>query len=159
MRLTEIAAIGKNNELGKDNHLIWHIKEDMKFFQEQTQGHPVLMGRKTFDSLPKMLPGRHHIVISRSHPNYQEEVEVFDNIDDFFRAYQSRDIEIFIIGGAQIYQQFLPYANRLLLTEIDDVSDADVYFPLFDASLYSRTVLDEGKEDHIEYQFVEYRKK
>lgn len=158
MELIEIAAIGRNNELGKENQLVWRFKADMNFFREQTMGHPVLMGRKTFESLPGMLPQRHHIVISRSHPLVPDGVEVFENIDDFFKAYQARDVEIFVIGGAQIYTQFLPYAHRLLLTEIDSTCDADVYFPSFDSSLYRRKVLGSGTEADINYQFVEYKK-
>ena len=119
MKLTMIAAIGKNNELGKDNKLLWHLPQDMKFFREQTKGHTIIMGRKTFESLPGLLPHRHHIVISRSHPDLPKEVEIFDSPDAFVEAYQDTEEEIFVIGGAMIYKEFLPCAYRLLLTEID----------------------------------------
>ena len=158
MTLTQIAAIGKNRELGKDNTLIWHFKEDMKFFRETTKGHTIVMGRKTFESLPGMLPKRHHIVISRSNPKLPEGVEVFNSIDAFLEAYKEVDEEIFVIGGAQIYTQLLPYSNRLLLTEIDKSYQADAFYPEFDPSLYSRTVLTDIVEDGVHYNHIEYRK-
>ena len=158
MKLIEIAAIGKNRELGKDNDLVWHFKEDMKFFRTQTKGHSVVMGRKTFESLPSMLPGRHHIVITRSHPELPEEVEVFSSIEDFIDSYQDKDEEIYVIGGGQIYQEMLPYSDILYLTEIDASCSADVYYPEFDAGQYKRTVLKQLNENGIDYQFVKYEK-
>ena len=158
MKLTQIAAIGKNRELGKDNTLIWHFKEDMKFFREQTKGHIIVMGRKTFESLPGMLPKRHHIVISRSNPSLPEGVEVFSSIEDFINAYKDVDEEIFVIGGAQIYAQMLPYSSRLLLTEIDKGYDADAFYPEFDSSLYQRTILTDITENGVHYNHVEYKK-
>ena len=137
MRLIEIAAVGKDKELGKDNDLVWHFSEDMKFFRRQTKGHSVVMGRKTFESLPSMLPGRHHIVISRSKPQLPEEVEVFETLHAFLEAYKDKDEDIYVIGGGEIYHQLLPD---------------------FDASLYHRTVLGKESEDGIDYQFVKYEK-
>ena len=158
MRLIEIAAVGKDKELGKDNDLVWHFSEDMKFFRRQTKGHSVVMGRKTFESLPSMLPGRHHIVISRSKPQLPEEVEVFETLHAFLEAYKDKDEDIYVIGGGEIYHQLLPYAKILYLTEINATCQADVFFPDFDASLYRRTVLGKESEDGIDYQFVKYEK-
>lgn len=157
--LTCIAAIGKNRELGKDNQLIWHLPRDLKFFRVTTTGHSIVMGRKTFESLPGLLPGRHHIVITRSIPAFQSEVEVFSSVESFLNKYRNKEEEIFVIGGASIYAQLLPYCDRLLLTEIDDSYDADVFFPEFDKSLYERTVLSDITENNTHYQHVEYRKK
>ncbi len=158
MKLTMIAAIGKNRELGKENQLLFRNSKDMKFFRTQTKGHTVIMGRKTFESLPGLLPGRHHIVISRSNPELPEEVEIFKSLEDFLSAYKNVNQEIFVIGGAQIYQQLLPYSNRLLLTEIDASKEADAFFPVFDASQYQRTLLDSSNEDGILFEWVEYTK-
>lgn len=158
MRLIEIAAVGKDKELGKDNDLVWHFSEDMKFFRRQTKGHSVVMGRKTFESLPSMLPGRHHIVISRSKPQLPEEVEVFETLHAFLEAYKDKDEDIYVIGGGEIYHQLLPYAKILYLTEINATCQADVFFPDFDASLYHLTVLGKESEDGIDYQFVKYEK-
>lgn len=156
MKLTEIAAIGKNRELGKDNQLIWHFPQDLKFFKEQTKGHTIVMGRKTFESLPGMLPKRHHIVISKSGAKFPEEVEVFSSIDAFVDAYQTKQEEIFVIGGATIYKQMLNLCHRLILTEIDQSYDADVFFPEFDKTLYHKRILSDITENGVHYQHVEY---
>lgn len=159
MNLTLIAAIGKNNELGKNNGMIWDLPEDLKFFRKQTSGHIIVMGRKTFDSLPGMLPKRHHIVISRSNPSLPKEVEVLSSLEDFFKIYQNVDEEIFCIGGGMLYKEMLPYANRLLITEIcAEDSSAEVFFPNFDRTVYSRTVLSDITENGIHYYHVEYKK-
>lgn len=158
MKLIEIAAVGKNYELGKNNDLIWHLKGDMQFFRQTTKGQIVLMGRKTYESLPHLLPGRHHIVISRSDPFVEPEVEVFSTIDAFMKAYKEKDVDVYVIGGAQIYAQMLPYADELLLTHIQDAEDADVYFPMFDSSLYEKTVLAEDEENDVVYEIVKYTK-
>ena len=159
MKLTEIAAIGKNRELGKDNQLIWHFPQDLKFFKEQTKGHTIVMGRKTFESLPGMLPKRHHIVISKSGAKFPEEVEVFSSIDAFVDAYQTKQEEIFVIGGATIYKQMLSLCHRLILTEINQSYDADVFFPEFDKTLYHKKILNDIMENGVHYQHVEYRLK
>lgn len=159
MKLTEIVAIGKNRELGKDNQLIWHFPQDLKFFKEQTKGHTIVMGRKTFESLPGMLPKRHHIVISKSGAKFPEEVEVFSSIDAFVDAYQSKEEEIFVIGGATIYKQMLNLCHRLTLTEINQSYDADVFFPEFDKTLYHKKILNDITENGVHYQHVEYRLK
>lgn len=159
MKLTMIAAIGKNNELGKDNKLLWHLPQDMKFFREQTKGHTIIMGRKTFESLPGLLPHRHHIVISRSHPDLPKEVEIFDSPDAFIEAYQDTEEEIFVIGGAMIYKEFLPCAYRLLLTEIDQDYDADAFFPKFDQEDYTKTILTDITEEGVHYHHMEYLRK
>jgi dihydrofolate reductase len=157
MKLVLIAAIGKNRELGKDNDLIWHFKKDMRFFRQTTTGHTVVMGRKTFDSLPHKLPNRHHVIISRGNPDY-EDVELFHSIEDFLKAYQDKDETVYGIGGAQIYAQLLPYADELLLTEIDAAAEADAYFPAFDKEKYTETVLDVQEEDGIRVRWVSYTK-
>ena len=159
MKLTEIAAIGKNRELGKDNQLIWHFPQDLKFFKEQTKGHTIVMGRKTFESLPGMLPKRHHIVISKSGAKFPEEVEVFSSIDAFVDAYQTKEEEIFVIGGATIYKQMLSLCHRLILTEINQSYDADVFFPEFDKNLYHKKILNDIMENGVHYQHVEDRLK
>lgn len=159
MKLSMIAAIGKNRELGKNNDLIWHLPSDLKFFKEQTKGHTIVMGRKTFESLPGMLPNRHHIVISRSNPNLDERVEIIKDIETFLEKYKNVDEEIFVIGGAQIYTQMLPYADRLVLTEIEKDYDADVYFPEFNKDDYISNELTDMFENDTYYKHVEYIKK
>ena len=158
MNISMIASVGKNNELGKNNDLIWHLRKDLKFFKEVTTNHVIVMGRKTFESLPKILPNRHHIVIT-SKDYIDDEVEVFKNIDSFLEAYKDYEDEIFIIGGSSIYREFLDYSNKLYLTEIDEEDkNADVYFPMFDKSLWERSIIDEDVDNNISYKHVLYRR-
>jgi dihydrofolate reductase len=158
MKLIAIAAIGKNREIGKDNQLIWHFPTDLKFFRSQTKGHTIVMGKNTWLSLPKKLPNRKHIVISKTlEPS--EDYELFSSIEDFKKAYSQSDEEIFVIGGGMIYKSMVPYCDELILTEIDAAYDADTYFPEFDSSLYSRQVIDQVHENDTDYAFVRYTKK
>ena len=151
-----IAAIGKNNELGKNNNLIWHLPNDLKFFKETTMGKPILMGRKTLNSLPKLLPGRTHLVLSTSNLNIDGVIQ-FTNIEDALDYIKNID-EVFIIGGASIYKEFLSYADKLYLTEIDAVSEADVYFPTFDKTKYKRSVIKTNEDNGIKYEHVLYER-
>ena len=159
MNLSLIAAIGKNYELGKDNQLIWRIKEDLKFFKDTTMGHPIVMGRKTFESLPRVLPGRKNIVISTSEIN-NNEIEVYKNIRSFLVKYASLQDEIFVIGGASLYEQFINMANTMYLTLIDkEEKNADVYFPKFNIEDWNKQVLSFNKENDISYKHVKYIRK
>lgn len=159
MNINIIAAIGKNNELGKNNDLVWRLKGDMKFFRDTTIGHSIVMGRKTFESLPKMLPGRKHIVISTSEIR-NEQIELYKSIRDFLIKYQNIDEDVFIIGGASIYKQFIDLASRMYLTEIDAVDkDADVYFSEFNKEHWDREELTSKQETEINYKHVLYKKK
>ena len=139
MRLSIIAAIGQNGELGKNNNLIWHLKGDMKFFKDITLGHTIVMGRKTFESLPKLLPGRKHIVLSRNNIDIPE-IEVYHDIQSFLKKYQNSDEEIFNIGGASIYKILLDYTDKIYLTEIEKQAEADTYFPKFNKDDYNATI-------------------
>lgn len=156
MNLTLIAAIGKDFELGKNNDMIWHLPQDLKFFRKTTSGHTIVMGRKTFESLPGLLPKRHHIVISKSCLNLPQEVEVCTSIDDFFEKYKDAKEEIFCIGGGMIYKEMLPYANKLVLTRIDASAQADVFFPQFDEALYTAQELSDITENGIHYRHIVY---
>lgn len=159
MNINIIAAIGKNNELGKNNNLIWRIKDDMKFFKDTTMGHPIVMGRKTFESLPKVLPGRKNIVLSRNDIN-NKEIEVYKSIKEFLINYENFKDDVFIIGGASIYKEFIDLANKMYLTEIDSIDNkADVYFPKFDLNNWDKEILSEKSEDSLEYKHVLYKRK
>ena len=159
MNLSIIAAIGKNNELGKNNDLIWRFKDDMRFFQNMTIGNKVVMGRKTFESLPGLLVDRKHIVITRSLIEFPKEVEVFHDIFSFLDKYADSDEEIFDIGGASIYEALLDYADNLYLTEINDSKEADVYFPYFDKKNYDRKELCFHEENNIDFKHVLYKRR
>lgn len=125
-----IAAIGKNNELGKSNTLLWHLPADMKHFKEITTLHPVIMGRKTFESIGKPLPNRRNIVITRN-VNYKKEgVELVYSLNEALDLFPDQNEEIFIIGGAELYRQTMPVADKLYITHVDaEDKDADAFFP------------------------------
>lgn len=134
MILSLVAGIGKNRELGNDNKLLWHIPEDLKSFKRITLGAPMIMGRKTFESLPVILPGREHIILSRS----VKEVEgafVVSSIDEALEKVKSLGHEkASIVGGAEIYRQFLPLCQHIHLSFVDYEGEADTIFPEFDSS-------------------------
>lgn len=155
---TIIAAIGKNRELGRDNKLLWSLKGDLKFFKEKTTNHTIIMGRKTFESLGRLLPNRKHVVISSSN-NFPKEVDVYNNIESLLSHYKDTSEELFIIGGAKIYSEFIDYATKMYLTLVDGEFDADVYFPMFDESVWIKTVLSENEENGLKYKHVLYEKK
>lgn len=157
--ITIIAAIGKNRELGKDNDLIWHLKEDMKFFKEKTMGHKIVMGFNTFNSLPMMLVDREHIVLS--HRNIKnDKIRLFDNVEALDEYLSSINEEVFIIGGASMYKLFLDKADKLILTEVEaECRSADVYFPEFDRKKYYKRIIKRIKEDNLNYKFVIYKKR
>lgn len=154
-----IAAIGKNNELGLNNKLIWHLSGDMKFFKTITSGKTVIMGRKCFESLPNLLPNRKNIIIT-SNPNYKVSgAEVINSFKDAINYIENSTEDIFIIGGAKIYEEFLPYVENIYLTEINAESNADVYFPIFNKDEYDKEILATNEEKDIKYNTCLYRKK
>ena len=161
MKLSMIACVGKNLCLGKNNDLIWHLPGDLKYFKEVTLNHPVLMGKNTFKSLPGVLKKRKNIVLTfkSDEEKLPNEVEIFHSIQDFLDNYKNYPDEVFIIGGASIYKQFLEYASTLYLTEVDDEVLADVYFPEFDKTLYEKEIVGSNSDNGINYQHVIYRRK
>ena len=152
-----IAAIGQNRELGKKGQLVFHLKDDMQFFRETTNGHTVIMGRKTWESLPGKLKDRRNLVVSRR--SIEGADETITDLSAFIAANSDTPEEIFVIGGALIYDEFLPYAKALYLTEIDATApDADAFFPNFDKNQYSREIIKKGKEDDLDFVISKYTK-
>lgn len=150
-----IAAVGKNLELGKRGTLIWNIPNDLKYFKNLTLGQTVVMGRRTLESIGKALPERKNIVLT------SEDLDI-DNIIIIHNYKEILDLneELFIIGGQSIYKLFLPYADNLYLTEIDEeCMDADTYFPEFDKNLYLKETIKDESYNNINYSYVRYRKK
>ena len=157
--ITMIAAVGKNLELGKNNDLIWRFKEDLQFFKEQTMGKPMVMGYNTFLSLPGLLPGRKHIVLSFEKLDLGKEVKVVTSMDELLDTIIDYP-EVMIIGGATVYAQMLNYSNKLVLTEVEkECNDADSYFPKFNKDEWNREVLNELQENNIKYKHLIYTKK
>jgi len=126
-----IAAVGKNNELGKEGKLPWYISDDLKRFKKLTSGHTVIMGRKTFESINnKPLINRRNIILTKEHKFGQAQIEVVHSLDDTLKIIDPAE-EVFVVGGAAIYKLFLPVANKLYLTVIHKSFHADVFFPEF----------------------------
>ena len=163
MIISIVVATGRNNEIGVNGDLLCHLPADLKRFKEITSGHTVIMGRKTWESLPKKpLPNRRNIVISRNTGLKIEEAEVYSSLDyAFIRLIDEK--EVFIIGGAQIYEQSLPIADKIYLTKIyADFPDADVFFPKIDLSVWQET----GRETFFAdernlygFSFIEYERR
>lgn len=160
MKISIIAAIGENNELGKNNDLIWHLPNDLKFFKSVTTGKTVLMGRNTFWSLPKVLPNRTNIVITDMDEDYPKEVVIYNSIEAFLEDYKNTEEEVFIIGGASIYSQFINIADKIYLTEVAATcDDAQVYFPQFDKEQYEKDIVGQNEDNGISYEHVLYKRR
>jgi dihydrofolate reductase len=130
MRVSLLLAASANNVIGKDNQLPWHLPDDLKYFKNLTWGLPILMGRKTFDSIGKPLPGRKSIVITRQQDWQHEGVDVVHSVDEAIQKAEGYGAkEIFVIGGAEIFGTSLPMASRIYLTRIHHHFDGDVFFP------------------------------
>lgn len=139
--LTLIAAVGRNRAIGKENRLLWSLPEDMKFFKETTQGATVIMGRKTWESLPprfRPLPGRRNLVITRQQGYDAPGAEVFNDLPPAIQAARD-DASVFVIGGAELYALALPLSQRLILTEVDSAPEADAFFPSFSMDEWAET--------------------
>ena len=160
--VTMIAAIGKNNELGKNNDLIWKFKEDMKFFKEQTTGKPMAMGYKTFYSLRggKPLPGRKHIILTSRNIEENPQIKIVRSLEELINYIEEYKEEVMIIGGASIYKAMLEYADKLVLTEIDaEDKEADAFFPDFNKEEWNNELLSEHEENNIKYKHLVYKRK
>lgn len=163
MKISIITAIGKNNELGKNNKLLWDLPNDMTYFRDKTRGHIIIMGRKTFESIGKPLPGRQNIVITTD-PHYGEAgVTVAHSYDDALTLcdFVNYPDEVFVIGGAQIYTAALPTADTLYITHVDGKFDADTFFPNFDLNTWKEVSKESHPPDQYHqygYSFSEYKK-
>ena len=161
--LSIIVAIAQNGAIGKNNDLLWHLSGDLKRFKKLTMGHPVVMGRKTWDSLPKKpLPGRQNIVMTNN-PDFEADgTIVVHSVNDLFKALKDCDEEVFIMGGAAIYQTLLPFTNRLYITRVYRDYEADVYFPTIDMSEFTLVKFGEPMQDEesgLDYAYEEYDRK
>ena len=160
MQKNIIVAVSDNNAIGRNNELLWHLSEDLRFFRRSTTGYPVIMGRKTFESIGRPLPKRVNIVVSRSYKT-GEEVAVVPSLEDAFRLAEETNLErCFVIGGGQIYAQALPLVDRLVVTHVHTViDDADTFFPPIDTEVWKedqRSELFTDEETGYTFEFVEY---
>ncbi len=154
-----IAAISKNWVIGKDGRLPWKLPADLAYFKKTTMGHPVIMGRKTFESLGKPLPGRENIVITKSRNYPPQNCLIFHSIDEAKTF--CKDENSFIIGGSQTYQEFFPYAERLYITLIDEDFEGDSFFPVIEPQIWrliSQTKGERNEQNPYDYSFLVYGK-
>ncbi|TYC08474.1 dihydrofolate reductase [Bizionia gelidisalsuginis] len=153
--LTIIVAASENNAIGKDNGLIWHLSDDLKRFKSLTSGHHIIMGRKTFESFPKPLPNRTHVIVTRQ-DNYPVPVGVIV-VNSIEKAIEisKNDNQPFIIGGGEIYKQALPYVNTIEITRVHDTFDADTFFPEIDTTAWKETHhIFHGKDSNNNHDFT-----
>ena len=156
MIISLIAAMDKNRVIGKDGKLPWHLPKDMKYFRDKTKGKPVIMGRKTYESIGRPLPERTNIIISRDKDYKVEGCIVVHSIDEALKTAGNVE-EVMVIGGSQIYKEFLPKANKLYLTLIEADFDGDTYFPEYKIEEWKETVYEEHERDaenQYDYRFV-----
>jgi dihydrofolate reductase len=130
-----IAAVAENNALGKDNQLLWHLPDDFKRFKQLTTGHHIIMGRKTFESFPKPLPNRTHVIITRQKNYHPEGCLVADSIEKALEI-SPKDEDVFVIGGGEIYNLALPLADKIDVTKVHTTLDADTFFPEIDPKIW-----------------------
>lgn len=161
--LSLIVAFGDHYEIGQNGTMPWHLPEDLKHFKEVTSGRTILMGRRTFESLPGVLPKRQHVIITAD-PAFQKNhkrVRISHNLEQELRAAQKNDEEIFVIGGGQIYREALPYVQRLYLTLVHGTfPEADTFFPTIDYRQWQEIDRSERAqtEEGLSYEFVTYQR-
>ena len=158
MIISLIAAVGKNNVIGTDNKLPWKLSADLKRFKAITSGKPVVMGRKTFESIGKPLPNRANIIITRDKNYKADGCVVVHSAEEALNAAKG-NAEIMIIGGEQIFKEFLPIANKLYLTIIDKDFEGDSYFPEYDKSEWKEVSREEHEGEGLKYAFADLERK
>lgn len=161
--LSIIVAKAKNNTIGKDNKLLWHISDDLKRFKEITTDHNIIMGRKTFESLGGVLPNRKHIIFSQN-PDFKvnnENVEIVHSMLQI-QQYIEDENENFVIGGAMIYNLLMPYVTKMYVTEIEKDFEGDTFFPKINDEIWEEISREEGPEDsenNFKYEYAIYKRK
>ena len=154
--LSLIVAVDQNNAIGKDNQLLWHLPNDLKFFKKTTSGHSIIMGRKTYDSIGKPLPNRRNIVITRQKDLHIDGAEVYSSLTEALE-HTKNETEVFIIGGAEIYKQSLSLASKIYLTLVHHIFEADTYLTdlkLEDWKIVSREDFDKDEKHAYDYSFL-----
>ena len=160
--LSIIVAKAKNNIIGKNNSLIWHLPEDLKHFRKLTTGHTIIMGRKTFESLGRVLPDRKHIIFSQN-PDFKvndENVEVVHSLLQIQDLIEGEE-EAFVIGGAMIYNFLMPYVKKMYVTQINEEFEGDAFFPKIDEKVWRKTSEEKGikdEENKLDYEFITYER-
>lgn len=159
MEIILVAAIGENGEMGRNNELLWHLPGDLPRFKEITMGSPIIMGRKTYDSIGRPLPGRLNIVLTENSDWQVDGVTVAGSVSRAIElAEQANTGKAFVIGGGQIYKLFLAYATSMEITEVYDAPVADTFFPNFAGSDFKQTARIENHQHEPKFDYVTYRR-
>ncbi|WP_078409843.1 dihydrofolate reductase [Priestia abyssalis] len=157
-----LVAMDQNRVIGKDNKLPWYLPADLKYFKELTMGHPIIMGRKTYESIGRPLPGRENIVITRNEEYTAEGCTIIHSISEVKELEEKRDDELFVIGGAEIFEQTFSIADRLYVTMIEETFEGDTYFPDFNEDDWVVVSKKKGVQDErnvYEHYFLVYERK
>ena len=152
--ITLIAACSKNRVIGKDNKLLWYLPEDLKRFKNLTLGNPVVMGRKTYESIGKALPGRLNIILTKNKDFKADNCLLYNNIYDMLEIYEQSNL--FVIGGGEIYNMFLPYAKKVELTFIDKEFEGDTFFPKL-GNEWIESNIETNSNGEFEYKYITYQ--
>ena len=161
--LSIIVAKAKNNTIGKDNKLLWHIPDDLRRFKELTTNHNIIMGRKTFESIGRILPNRKHIIFSQN-PDFKIDNENIEIVHSMLQIQQyiEDENENFVIGGAMIYNLLMPYVTKMYVTEIDKDFEGDTVFPRINTEVWQEVSREDGPKDEendFKYEYVVYKRK
>ncbi len=160
--LSIVVAKAKNNIIGKEDKLVWHLPADLQHFKELTTGHVIIMGRKTFESLGKVLPNRKHIVFSQN-PDFKvkdENVQVVHSMLEI-QEYIENEEENFVIGGAMIYNLLMPHVTKMYVTEIEEEFEGDCFFPRINPEIWKEITREKGprnEENNLDYDYVTYER-
>ena len=152
--ITIVVAMGLDNEIGADNQLLWHLPKDLKHFKEMTTDHPIIMGRKTYESIGKALPNRTNIVVSRKKDWFEEGILIVGSVKEAVKFAKKIDEQVFIIGGGNIYEQTLDLTDKLEVTLVQTNLKADTFFPKIDPKIWNKTEeVCHEKDDKNEFDF------
>lgn len=160
--ITIVVAMGLNNEIGANNQLLWHLPKDLKHFKDLTTEHPIIMGRKTYESIGKALPNRTNIVISRKKDWFEEGILIVGSLKEALKFAKKMDEEIFIIGGGNIYEQTIELADKLEVTHVKAELEADVFFPKIDQKIWTKSeevAHEKDEKNQYDFTFQTYERK
>lgn len=157
-----IWAMDKNRVIGSNNQLPWHLPEDLKYFKRVTMGCPIVMGRKTFDSIGRVLPGRENVIMTRDIDYVKEGCKIVHSLDELLQYSKGKKEEVFVIGGAEIFKETLPFADKLYITVIQHEFPGDTFFPSFSLNEWELVSSEAGlknEQNPYDYDFLVYRRK